>query len=283
MAFLFAGIYYFKTRSKLKEGMESIIEESGPGKKRLLETIGELVLKLAHKADLATALDRFDKKLFLADRPLNLKAQEFAGGWIVLVAVSLVVSILLVFIGFIPPLAALFIVFVSTALPHLLVDSAAEAGRVKLSNEVIDLVTSLELGVSAGLSETRVIEWAAEGEGTLAIILKTALKEVAMGKLTYVIFNKLADDYNIPQAREVAVSLKQAGVHGVTVGQVLIELSRDLRGTREREAEIQIVKLKPTIDSILTFAVMVAAMTLMIGPIVAENLGMLDQMLGGGF
>jgi len=283
VASLFTGSYFLKQRSKLKEVMDSIAKKSEKDRKNSFNEAGRVVVYIAQKLGWTDDFGPLERKLFLAGRPFNFTAQEFIGAWIVLVAVVLVICVLLVFSGTIPSGLGLIILFFFSVLPYLLVDSGVESGRAKLSTEVIDLVSMLELGVSAGLSETRVLEWAAESDGMLAVILKTAIKEVEMGKLSYVIFNRLADEYDIPEARNVAVSLKQAGVQGLSIGQALIELSRDLRDAREREAEIRVVKLKPTIDSILTVSVMVAAIMLMIGPMVAENFSMLDQMFTGGF
>lgn len=114
-----------------------------------------------------------------------------------------------------------------------MVTNASDEGRDRLNTEVIELVSKLELGVSAGLSPTRVIEWAAEGEGMLAVILKSAIREIFMGKLTHVIFAKIADDYNIPEAKEAATSLKQAEVQGLNVAQALVECPRSPGQERE--------------------------------------------------
>jgi Flp pilus assembly protein TadB len=283
IASLFAGVYHFKNRSKLKEHMQSITKTSVSERKRSLGSLGESVSALADRIGWTTDFDQFDKKLFLAGRPLNLSAMEFIGGWFVMVAAALLVIVVLSFLGAIPPFLALLIIAFAVLAPHHLITNASEDGRDKLSTEVIELVSKLELGVSAGLSPARVIEWAAEGEGMLAVILKAAIREISMGKLTHVIFAKIADDYNIPEAREVATSLKQAEVQGLNVAQALVELARDLRDRRERDADIQVVKLKPTLEGIMTAMVMVAAITLMVGPLVAENAGILDQMVGRNF
>lgn len=263
--------------------MQSITKSSVTERKRTLGSLGESISVLADRIGWTTDFDQFDKKLFLAGRPLNLSALEFIGAWVVLIAAALLIVLVLSFLGAIPPFLALLIIAFAVLAPHLIITNSSEEGRDRLSTEVIELVSKLELGVSAGLSPARVIEWASEGEGMLAVILKSATREISMGKLTHVIFGKIADDYNIPEAREVATSLKQAEVQGLNVAQALVELSRDLRDRRERDADIQVVKLKPTLEGIMTAMVMVAAITLMVGPLVAENVGVLDQMMGRNF
>jgi Bacterial type II secretion system protein F domain. len=160
------------------------------------------------------------------------------------------------------------------------VDSGAGAGRIKLGSDVINLILRLELGTSAGLAPMRVLQWASEGDSLLAQLLKSLTREVSMGKLTHVVFTRLAEDYGIPEAREVAVSLKQAEVQGLSISSTLSDLSRDLRDSRERDAEIQIVKMRPSIEGILTATMMVAAITLMVGPLAAENIGVINHMVG---
>lgn len=268
-------------RSKLKEHMQSIAKSTITERKRTLGGFGESVLTLVKR--IGWSAERFDKKLFLAGRPLNLSVMEFIGGWIVMVAVALLIVIVLSLLGAIAPFLALLVIAFAVLAPYIMITNASEEGRDRLSTEVIELVTKLELGVSAGLTPVRVIEWAAEGEGMLAIILKSATREISMGKLTHAVFSKIADEYNITEAREVATSLKQAEVQGLNIAPALIELARDLRDRRERDADIQVVKLKPTLEGIMTAMIMVAAITLMVGPLVAENVEILDFMSGKGF
>ncbi len=263
--------------------MQSITKDSVSKRKRSLGSLGESITILAEKIGWTNNFEQFDRKLFLAGRPLNLSAVEFIGSWFVTIAAALLIVLVLSFLGAIPPFLSLLVIAFAILAPYLVITAASEEGRDKLSTEVIELVSKLELGVSAGLSPGRVIEWAAEGEGMLAAILKSATREISMGKLTYIIFTRIAEDYNIPEAREIATSLKQAEVQGLNVAQTLTELARDLRDRRERDADIQVVKLKPTLEGIMTAMIMIAAITLMVGPLVAENMGVLDQVMGGTF
>ncbi|WP_421070288.1 type II secretion system F family protein [Pelotomaculum propionicicum] len=283
MAAFFAGIYQLRTRNRILEKMAAVSKSSKAEKPAVFSAVGESVEKLLKKVGWSTDFEQIDKKLFLAKRPLNLFAQEFIGAWVIMVAVVMIIAVVLCFTGAVPPFVAVLVTLFAVMLPHLVVTNSSDEGREKLSTEVIELVSKMELGVSAGLSPTRVLEWAAEGEGMLAAILKTANKEISMGKMAYAVFNKIAEDYGVPEARDVAVSLKQAEIQGLNIAQVLVELARDMRDRRERDAEIQVVKLKPTLEGIMTAMVMVAAITLMIGPLVAENMGVLDMMISKDF
>ena len=283
VAAFFIGLFKLKTRSKLKERMAAISKGAGIERTAMFSTVGDFAEKLIKRLGWSTDFEQIDRKLFLAKRPLNLPAQEFVGAWVILVAVVMLIAVILYFTGAIPLFMAVLVTAFALLLPHLMVTNLADEGREKLSTEVIDLVSKMELGVSAGLTPTRVLEWASEGESTLAAVLRTANKEISMGKMAYVVFYKISEDYNIPEARDIAVSLKQAEVQGLDIAQVLVELARDMRDRRERNAEIQVVKLQPTLEGIMTAMVMVAAITLMIGPLVADNMEVLDMMVSKNF
>jgi len=259
------------------------VSQKNQVKNSILKEIGSFTSLTARKTGYFTSLEAYDRKLFLANRPFSLTAEEYIGMWATLMAVALVSAVVLTLTGVIQPLFAVFLVAIGVLMPHVYVNTRAEVGRNKLSSSVIDLVGRLELGTSAGISPVRVLEWVSEGSGLLADLLKTLTKEVAMGKMTHIVFTRLADDYGIPEARDVAVALKQAEVQGLPISQVLSELSHNLRESRERDAEIQVVKLRPSIEGILTATMMIAAIALMLGPIAAENLSSLNTMFGGGF
>ncbi len=278
-----AGIYFLKNHSKLAERIQAVSHKNLAGNKAVFSNISTFIIQLAGKFGFNTDLSKFDRKLFLAGRPFSMTAEEFVGAWVAMVAAAVVVVGTLIISGSLTPFFGIFLVFLLAVLPRVIVHSAAETGTARLSSEVIDLIMQLELGVYAGLTTARVLEWAAESPTKLGNLLKLLHKEISMGEKTYVIFSRLADDYGIAEAREVAMALKQADVQGVEIGVTLSGLSRDLRDTREREAEIRVGRLEPSISSILTLTIMVAALSLYVGPIVAETLPLLDQMFAVGY
>lgn len=276
---LASGIYFWLNRSRLKERMEQVNRQRIVTRRNVLRLLSSHFLRLLQKAGINSNMAALDRKLFLSGRPFNLSAEEFCGAWITLAAAAMVAGTILALSGVLQPLFAFGLVALAGFLPHLVVDAGAGAGRNRLGTETINLILRLELGTSAGLTPIRVLEWASEGNSLLAQLLKSLTREVAMGKLTHVVFTRLADDYGVPEAREVAVSLKQAEVQGLPISGSLADLSRDLRDSREREAEIQIVKMRPSIEGILTATMMVAAITLMVGPLAAENIGVINHMV----
>lgn len=110
IASLFAGIYHFKTRSRLKEHMQSISKTSVSERKRSLGSLGKGISALADRIGWTMDFGQFDKRLFLAGRPLNLSATEFISGWFVLVTTALLVVLVLSFLGAMPPFLALLII-----------------------------------------------------------------------------------------------------------------------------------------------------------------------------
>lgn len=277
------GIYNFKTRSRLMEKMETVSRKTTAGQKKLLSGVSKIAIFLARRIGIDNDFESFDRKLFLAGRPFGLTGQEFIGAWIILIGASIIAGTIFALSGTLPPVFAFSLVILLSVLPHLVVTSGAEAGQARLGKEVIDLVMDLELGVSAGLTPIRVLEWYSQNPTMLAVLLKTLIKEASMGKMTHVVFSRLADEYGIVEAREVAVSLKQGEIQGLKISEALSNLSRDLRNSREMDMDIKVVKLKPSIEGVLTLTMMIAAIALMVGPMVAENFGALNQMMGPGF
>lgn len=216
-------------------------------------------------------LEAFDRTLYLANRPFGLNAEEFIGAWIILIAGVLVLTGSTLVLGA-NALQLNFLIIAATILiPFIKIRTAAEEGREKLGLEIIDLVQQMELGVSAGLSVSRVLEWATEGTGKLAGILRVLVKESRLGgERVYPIFSRLADDWGVVQAREIAMTIKQAEIQGLPIGGILLDLAKDLRYQREHGLDTQVAKIKPSVTAILTISCMIGAICLMVGPIGAE-------------
>lgn len=257
------------TRSKLLEQLEGSEPLSN---KDYLKTLSRRAVWFVNSLGINIDFDKLDKKLYLAGRPFNLEAEELIGVMSVVFGVTLIICLTLWMGGVLPPFFCVFLIFAVIAVPVVKIRGDIEVGREKLRNELVDFCQNLELATSSGLQPVRVIAWAGEGNGLLAGILREIRKEVELGKYLHKLFARMADDYELHEAKEVAQALKHAELQGLSVSKHLIELNRDFRNRREIDLETRVSKLKPGVTSILVLCTIIAGGFLMLGPIVADNL-----------
>lgn len=267
------GLASRATKSELLEKLEGgIVQTNKKNIKDNLKIISNKTVRLANSLGLNTNLEALDKKLYLAGQPFNLTAEEFLGVMSIIVSAALIIFATLWMGGILPPFLCFFSVFAIVAVPIIKISGEIEKNREKLGNDVVDLCNQLELATSAGLHPQRVISWTSEGDSVLAGILKDLKREVEMGKQLNWLFNRLAEDYDISEAKEMALALKHAEVQGVSITQHLRELSKDFRNRREYDMETKVAKIKPGITTILVVSVLISSAFLMLGPVIADNL-----------
>lgn len=259
------------TRSKLLEQLDGGGEPLS--NRDYLKTISKRANWTASSLGLKIDFEKLDKKLYLAGRPFGLNADELVGAISVVFVATLIICITLTIGGVLPPFFCAFLIFAVIAVPIIKIRGDIEVGHEKLRNELVDFCQNLELATSSGLQPIRVIAWASEGNGLLAGILKEIKREVELGKYLHKIFARMADDYDLHEAKEVAQALKHAELQGLSVSNHLIELNRDFRNRREIELETKVSKLKPSVTTMLVICTIIAGGFLMLGPVVADNLG----------
>ncbi|ABO49345.1 hypothetical protein Dred_0807 [Desulforamulus reducens MI-1] len=272
---LAAGFYYRKQYSVLKErlsGQKNKLTFLQLFSKKLPEYLKALGIVLDFK--------KINNWLVLAGRPFKLNAEEFVGAYIVLVAGTGVVAYTMINLGLVSKLIGFLFFAVPSVVPYFHIESEAQKARDKINTELINLIYSMDLGVSNGLDEKLLIQWAAEGKGLLASMLRESLKEVDLGGEEYLIFYRLAEDYNVPDAEEVGMLIKHAEKNGVDISQSLYDLARDFRYRRDSDLDKNIGKVKLTIGVYVVLAYMVMTFALIAGPIMVEYLPYLSKGTG---
>jgi len=279
VVFLGLGITVRLNRSELMEKLEGdLLKTSRRNVKELLKILSRKTMKLSKGLGFETDLSKYDKKLYLAGQPFNLNAEEALGVMSFIFCVTLIIAVSLWVTGKTSPILCLLMIFTVIAVPLVNVRNNIELGREKVSTETVDLCLNMELAISAGLQPLRVITWASETGGLLAGILRDYKKEVELGKQLHWMFSKIGDDYDIPEAKEIALALKHEEIQGVSIAQHLSELAKDFRSRREHDLETKVSKIKPGVTTILVISCLIAGVFLMLGPVIVDNIESFSMM-----
>ncbi|GAB6159343.1 hypothetical protein JCM39194_25440 [Desulfotomaculum varum] len=271
------GIYSYYTRNKFEE----YIKRQEKKKKTLSKSdIGSQIIKYLQKIGYRVDEQKLDNILYLAGRPFDFTAEEIIFSGFVLAGVIFVSMTAAVTLGILPLPIAITMALAGIVVPLIKIRGDALEGKTRLGLECANFCMYLELVLSAGLTEQRALEFAANSQkGLLGPLIKRYTRET--GSYPYVVFSRIYDDFSIEEARDMAMVLKQANIQGTEVSKALATLAQNFKEARINSIDAQILQAKPVISMYLTLATIVAAILLMTAPIAVENLKNFTAVLGG--
>ena len=163
--------------------------------------------------------------------------------------------------------------------PMSVVRRRARDRSEKVDYELPNLIDLLVVSVEAGLGFTGSLQLAAERfGGPLGDELRLTLQEQSMGLSTNEALRNLLDRCNTPLMRSFVRSVLQGETLGVSIGQIMRDLSVDMRKRRRQAAEERAQKAPIKLLFPLVFLIFPAMFLVILGPAVFAFL----KAFGGG-
>lgn len=267
------GLHYYRTRSVIEERMSRAKPvRLTSWRQGLIKLTDRLTSKNRGWTDHLFDEQDIDAKLSLAGRPFKLTVNEYIGFVIALAGLGAVTGTVLALAQAAPPWFPIGLAATAWAVPKLVLDKEAAKGRTMAAREIVELCDRLSQGLSAGHPAVKLLEWASEGEGILAKELREVIHEVRLNRPLHEVFNKLAVSINLPEADELALSLKHASVHGTAIASHLRGLAKEFRRRRESDMAVQIAKLEPRITVALALPATIAVVCFIAAPLLVQTL-----------
>jgi len=263
---LAATVWFFLRRNHLAEKMRDISSKAQKERRYNLREGSFRLVAILKRLGFKFDLKAMDRVLTLAGRPLNVNVEEFIALSFMLSAFAVVIGIGLSAVGSFPVMLIAVFAFVAAMLPWQMVKKEAATGREKMRRDMIELCAYMEASLTASVSPVRVLEWYSENKGLLATEIRDGIMEVKTGKPIHNMFHNIGVKYDVAEADEVALILRQGTQQGLSISKSLAELNRDFRTRREMELNAEASKVKPQITAILVLFALVATFTLVAGP-----------------
>jgi tight adherence protein C len=139
-------------------------------------------------------------------------------------------------------------------LPDVLLVNKAKRRQEDIRYDLPDTIDQLLISVEAGLSfDAALARVARTGRGPFADELQRVVQDVGLGMSRVAALEDLLDRTDVSELREFVLALKQADMHGLSIGRILRVQSEELREKRKQRAEEKAHKIpvKMTIPLVL--------------------------------
>lgn len=250
---LFVSMFYWKklsVRHRLEMlddivGKEEVIIEDRKKlsfEKRVIEPIREKITETTKKITPKGTLSRIDEKLRAADHPFHMGVLS----WI-LTRCVFIVAFPAVYIFFfmentesiIMRVIMLLVAFLAgDMIPILLLNNKIKERKIKMTQQLPDILDLLTVSVEAGLSFDGAMEKvAARGTNEMTREFGKAVKEIGIGKTRRQALMDMSKRCDLPDLQVFISSIIQAEQMGVSIGKILRIQSENIRVKRRQRAQ----------------------------------------------
>ena len=211
------------------------------------------------------------QRLNYAGNPRGMDADKFIS--IKILSVFFAALFMLFIWSVMPPirpsifLISFIILPASFFIPDAWLSSIAEKRQKKIWLALPDTIDLLTVGVEAGLAfDSAIAKVIKRGIGPLGEELAKMLQEMQMGFSRKDAFKNLASRVTSPEFHAFIMSMVQADVFGISVGQVLKTQAKEMRLKRRQHAEEKAMKTPVKIVFPVVLCIFPALMMVIVGP-----------------
>ena len=224
------------------------------------------IQKLEHKSVLAGR-----SHTWTPDRILVAKLFTTAG--------SAVLVPVLLRMGSMGPLLAIFALSLGFFTPDVLLSGRAQERQKQIRRELPDTIDQVTVTVEAGLGlEAALARVARAGNGPLADELMRMLQDIQVGVARIQALKQLLNRTDVAELRQFVNALVQAESYGVPIARVLRVQATELREKRRQNAEEQAMKLPVKVLFPLITCILPTLFIVMMGPAVMNIADLLGNM-----
>ncbi|MDR6556005.1 tight adherence protein C [Arthrobacter pascens] len=234
-----------------------------------------LLDKIGHRLTPAGYVQKLDRLLSLAGRPVNLPLGRVLAAKPALGLMGGLLGLYLSAIGTTPiiKLVGLFVLFLGYFIPDLLLYSKGIERQKAMQLELANTLDQMLISVEAGLGFEGAMARAGEnGKGPLAEELVRTLQDMQVGRSRRESYLALAERTNIPELRSFVQAVVQADTYGIAISRVLRVQAKVMRVKRRQRAEEKAMKLPVTILFPLLFFIFPVLFIAILGPAVISTI-----------
>ena len=222
---------------------------------------------------------RLEHKAILAGRANTWTVDRILVAKLFTTAASAVLVPMLLKMGNLGPLLAIFAVVLGFFTPDVILGGRAAERQTQIRRELPDTIDQITVTVEAGLGlESAIARVARAGGGPLASELTRMLQDIQVGVARVQALRRLLERTDVDELRQFVNALIQAETYGVPVARVLRIQATELREKRRQYAEEQAMKLPVKVLFPLITCIMPTLVIVLMGPAVMDIMNLFKNM-----
>ncbi len=279
---LFVTVFFWK-RLQVKHRLEMLNDTVGPheiilGDRKKISFEERVIVPMKEKIAQSTkritprgTVEGIDKKLKAADYPLHLGVTSWMAlrGLVLLALPSAYYFLFMKYIetGTMKILVFLIVLLIANMLPNIFLKSRIRERKIKMTQQLPDILDLLTVSVEAGLSFDGAMEKvASKGVNEMTKEFGKAVKEISIGKTRRQALNDMSDRCDLPDLQVFISSIIQAEQMGVSIGKILRIQADNIRVKRRQRAQETALKAPVKMLFPLIFFIFPSLFIVLLGP-----------------